>query len=213
MEGSTELKVIKAKAVSATPENFKAFGQVTSPSPDGTLFSSDDAQLSLHAGIPRFYIMELKGRSLNFSTITHHANVTQCLGSIGGHTWYIGVARPSIVEGNEPGIDKAEDSQTHLEMKIVSPTHELDVPYSHGKNIIQSKIGHYYVPPAPEVVHVFRVEGPQFVKLNVGTWHAGPLFTDPSMNFYNLELSDTNEVDHTTHNFRTSNGVRFVIED
>ncbi|GLJ49838.1 hypothetical protein SUGI_1059010 [Cryptomeria japonica] len=53
MEGSTELKVIKAKAVSATPENFKAFGQVTGPSPDGTLFSSDDAQLSLHAGIPR----------------------------------------------------------------------------------------------------------------------------------------------------------------
>lgn len=193
MEGSTELKVIKAKAVSATPENFKEYGQVIGPSPDGTLFSPADAQLSLYAGIPRFYIMELKGRSLNFSTITHHASVTQCLGSIGGHTWYIGVARPSIVKGNAPGINKAEDSCR--------------------KNIIQSKIGHYYVPPAPEDVHVFRIEGPQFVKLNVGTWHAGPLFTDPSMNFYNLELSDTNEVDHTTHNFRTSNSARFVIED
>jgi len=35
------------------------------------------------------------------------------------------------------------------------------------------------------------------------TWHAGPLFKGtPHMDFYNLELSDTNVVDHNTHDFR-----------
>jgi hypothetical protein len=29
-----------------------------------------------------------------------------------------------------------------------------------------------------------------------GTWHAGPFFEDDEINFINLELSDTNEVDH-----------------
>ncbi|XP_024517675.1 uncharacterized protein LOC9657510 [Selaginella moellendorffii] len=47
-------------------------------------------------------------------------------------------------------------------------------------------------------------------KLNEGTWHAGPLFGDrDSMVFYNLELSDTNVVDHTTHVFEDD----VLIED
>ena len=36
-----------------------------------------------------------------------------------------------------------------------------------------------------------------FIKMHTGTWHAGPLFTSPShIDFYNLELSDTNVTDH-----------------
>lgn len=115
----------------------------------------------------RFYIMHLEDRALKFSTITHHANVTQCLGSIGGNVWYLGVAKPSIVD--PPNIKGTM-----------------------GANIIQSHCGHFYVPPSVEEVQAFRISGPKFLKLNHGTWHAGPLFTEKTMDFYNLELSNTN---------------------
>lgn len=111
--------------------------------------------------------MQLKNRPLNFSTITHHASVTQCLGSVGGHVWYVGIAKPSIVDG----IEKDKDDT--------------------GRNILQSPCGHFYVPPAVEDVRVFRVASTKFLKLNRGTWHAGPLFKDQTMAFYNLELSNT----------------------
>lgn len=102
--------------------------------------------------------MRLKDRSFGFSKITHHANVTQCLGSIGGHVWYLGVAKPSLIEDDK----------------------------------VESGSGHLYTPPTVEEVRVFRVSGPKFLKLNRGTWHVGPLFRDSSMDFYNLELSNTN---------------------
>ncbi|XP_060184172.1 uncharacterized protein LOC132613900 [Lycium barbarum] len=183
MESNTT--VVKLKPIEATPESFKEFGQVIQASPDGEKFGPSDAQLDLSRGIPRFYIMQLKDRSLRFSNITHHANVTQCLGSIGGNVWYLGVAKPSIVD----------------------PT---DVK---GSDIVQSHCGHFYVPPAVDEVQAFRISGPKFIKLNHGTWHAGPLFTDDKMDFYNLELNNTNVVDHTTHDFIKKNGVVFVLHD
>jgi hypothetical protein len=111
----------------------------------------------------------LESRPLEFSTITHHASVTQCLGSIGGQDWYLGVARPSIVDGapEQSGGDG-------------------------GKDPVQSRAGHHYLPPDPAEVRVFRVSGPKFLKLHAGTWHAGPLFKADAVDFYNLELSDTN---------------------
>lgn len=109
--------------------------------------------------------MRLEDRPLKFSTITHHASVTQCLGSIGGHVWYLGVAKPSIVDSNEARSDAV---------------------------VARSHCGHFYVPPAVEDVRVFRISGPKFLKLNRGTWHAGPLFKADNMDFYNLELSNTN---------------------
>jgi hypothetical protein len=36
--------------------------------------------------------------------------------------------------------------------------------------------------------------------LHKGSWHAGPLFTDAQQSFFNLELTDTNQVDHHTCN-------------
>ena len=110
--------------------------------------------------------MRLEGRTFGFSTITHHANVTQCLGSIGGHVWYLGVAKPSLIED-------ADRERV-------------------GDNVESGSDGHLYAPPTVEEVRVFRFSGPKFVKLNRGTWHAGPLFSDSSMDFYNLELSNTN---------------------
>lgn len=94
--------------------------------------------------------MRLRDRTLSFDRITHHANTTQCLGSVNGKTWYLGVIPSTIVD---------EDN---------------------------------YLPPAVEDARVFKVEGPRFLKLHRGTWHAGPLFTEPYMDFYNLELSNTN---------------------
>lgn len=111
--------------------------------------------------------MHIEDRPLKFSTITHHASVTQCLGSIRGHTWYLGVAKPSIVDPNET------EGKT-------------------GADVVKSNSGHLYVPPAVEDVRCFRISGPKFVKLNRGTWHAGPLFLEKKMDFYNLELSNTN---------------------
>ncbi|KAJ4767048.1 ureidoglycolate hydrolase [Rhynchospora pubera] len=181
---------VKLKAIEATPESFAPFGQVISSSPDGDEFGLHDAQLDLSRGIPRFYIMRLEDRKLKFSTITHHASVTQCLGSIGGGDWYLGVSKGSILE------DETE-SGTPQGCKTVK----------------KSACGHYYSPPKPDDVCVFRISGPKFLKLNKGTWHAGPLFQTKAMDFYNLELSNTNVVDHTTHNFRKDDGVIFIIED
>ncbi|KAG9160189.1 hypothetical protein Leryth_023213 [Lithospermum erythrorhizon] len=135
-----------------------------------------------------FYIMHIEDRPLDFSTITHHASVTQCLGSIGGHVWYLGVAKPSIVD-------------------------PVDTKGTMGADVVESHCGHFYVPPAVEDVRVFRISGSKFVKLNHGTWHAGPLFKPHAMDFYNLELTNTNVVDHTTHNFTKKNNVLFVIDE
>jgi hypothetical protein len=43
-----------------------------------------------------------------------------------------------------------------------------------------------------------------FIKMHTGTWHAGPLFTSPAhIDFYNLELSETNVTDHNNAFFDT----------
>ncbi|KAK7343832.1 hypothetical protein VNO77_12885 [Canavalia gladiata] len=184
-----EPKVVTLKPIEATPSTFKDYGQVVEASPDGQEFGPHDAQLDLSRGIPRFYIMHLENRPLKFSSITHHASVTQCLGSIGGHVWYLGVAKPSIVDSNEIKDDKGK------------------------RRIVQSRCGHSYVPPDIEDVLVFKVAGSKFLKLNHGTWHAGPLFKADTMDFYNLELSNTNTIDHTTHNFKKDNGAVFFIDE
>ena len=65
--------------------------------------------------------------------------------------------------------------------------------------------------PALEEIVAFRIPGNCFIKLEVGTWHAGPYFDHAFVDFYNLELSDTNIIDHFTHNFLTSNQLEFEI--
>jgi ureidoglycolate hydrolase len=57
----------------------------------------------------------------------------------------------------------------------------------------------------------FKIPGNCFIKLNVGTWHAGPYFNHDVVDFYNLELSDTNITDHFTHNFLNSQKIEFQI--
>ena len=67
--------------------------------------------------------------------------------------------------------------------------------------------------PEPDEIQAFHIPGNCFIKLEVGTWHAGPYFTHDLVNFYNLELSDTNVVDHQTCNLAQDFGVEFEIKE
>mgnify|MGYP001820430319 CR=1 FL=1 len=58
---------------------------------------------------------------------------------------------------------------------------------------------------------VFQIPPHCFIKLEAGTWHAGPHFDQASMDFYNLELSDTNITDHQTCDLRQTFGLTFNI--
>ncbi|MEM8602265.1 MAG: ureidoglycolate lyase [Cyanobacteria bacterium P01_H01_bin.121] len=72
-------------------------------------------------------------------------------------------------------------------------------------------------PPSPgsapnlDQLMAFKIPGTCFVKLHVGTWHAGPYFDEPFIDFYNLELSDTNITDHETYAIATSVGITYEI--
>jgi ureidoglycolate hydrolase len=151
-------------AIPVTPENFQPFGQVIFAREDGNLFGRHDAQLHLDQGIPRFYIMRLPHRGRSFHKITRHQRCTQCLGSLEGKEWLLGVAPPSAA----------------------------DVPDW-------------------QAITVFQIPGNCFIKLEVGTWHAGPYFDATCVDFYNLELSDTNITDHDTCNLMERYGVEFEI--
>ena len=62
---------------------------------------------------------------------------------------------------------------------------------------------------------MFRVPPGHFLKMHAGCWHAGPLF-EPHvefMDFYNLELADTNVVDHNTHVFSEVDDIVYEVMD
>jgi ureidoglycolate hydrolase len=157
-----EIKQLYTRKI--TPENFRQYGQVIYPSPDGKSYDGDDAQLTLQNGIPRFYIMRLQQRGRKFHQITRHRKCTQCLGSLAGKEWSIAVAPPT--ETDKPMVEK---------------------------------------------ITAFRIPGNCFIKLEVGTWHAGPYFDAEFVDFYNLELSDTNVNDHHTCNLLSSYNVEIEI--
>ena len=154
-------KILRAMPRFATPESIADYGTLIEPSEDGTPFGPGDAELDLADGTPRLYIMRLRHRPLVIRDITRHSKVTQCLASMKGEEWFIGLAEPGDA-------------------------------------------------PEPEEIKVFRMGGDVALALHVGTWHAGPFFTAPSVDFLNLELSDTNETDHETCNIETEHGA--VIE-
>lgn len=71
-------------------------------------------------------------------------------------------------------------------------------------------------PPSPQLdveqITAFQIPGDRFIKLEVGTWHAGPLFQrQPFIDFYNLELSDTNITDHTSLDLIKAFNMKFFI--
>ena len=158
------VSTIAIAAQPITSQGFAPFGQVIFPSKDGKRFDDSDAQLALDQGTPRLYIMQLSNRGRQFHRITRHRRCTQCLGSLEGETWLLGVAPP----GPEEAPDRA-------------------------------------------AIQVFQIPGNCFVMLHIGTWHAGPYFDAAAVSFYNLELSDTNEVDHETYDLRQQAKVEYII--
>ena len=60
-------------------------------------------------------------------------------------------------------------------------------------------------------IAAFRIRGNCLIKLEVGTWHAGPYFEPEFVDFYNLELSDTNINDHDTYNFGQQHNLELEI--
>ena len=146
----------KLAPIPLTRENFAPYGEAILPAPDGAPLPGHEAEgLDLSRGTPRFYVMRLDGRGLEFRAITRHRRVTQCLAATRGQDWYLGVAPPK-------GLDDPDAK------------------------------------PALADIVAFKVPGGIAIKLHAGTWHAGPFFQAPAMDFFNLELADTNEVDHHT---------------
>ncbi len=65
--------------------------------------------------------------------------------------------------------------------------------------------------PALDAIRGFLIPGGVAVLLHRGTWHAGPYFHDATMAFFNLELTDTNEVDHQSCDLSARYGVTFRL--
>lgn len=65
--------------------------------------------------------------------------------------------------------------------------------------------------PNLEEMSAFHIPGNCFIKLNEGTWHAGPYFTHDVVNFYNLELSNTNLVDFYAYDFLKHHQLEFEM--
>lgn len=68
------------------------------------------------------------------------------------------------------------------------------------------------IEPDLEQIQAFTIPGDCFIKLHVGTWHAGPYFQEYDfVDFYNLELTNTNIIDHQTCNLLAKFNLEFEI--
>ncbi|MBU8536784.1 ureidoglycolate lyase [Falsiroseomonas tokyonensis] len=66
-------------------------------------------------------------------------------------------------------------------------------------------------PLTADAIACFRIPGGTALALHRGTWHAGPFFNATQQDFFNLELSDTNETDHDTVRIDETFGVALAI--
>jgi hypothetical protein len=61
-------------------------------------------------------------------------------------------------------------------------------------------------------IQAFRVAGDCFIKLELGTWHAGPYFDgEEFIDCYNLELAGTNITNHETIDLFQTHNLEFQI--
>jgi ureidoglycolate lyase len=65
--------------------------------------------------------------------------------------------------------------------------------------------------PDVDDVRAFSVPGDVAVLMKRGCWHSGPHFDAPEMSFVNLELADTNQVDHATYRIGHELGLEFEL--
>jgi ureidoglycolate lyase len=78
----------------------------------------------------------------------------------------------------------------------VAPPHDVDVPDAH---------------PALDDITAFHIPGDVAVLLHRGTWHSGPFFDGEQVPFFDLELADTNQVDHHTYRLDRELGLRCEV--
>ncbi|GAB4380094.1 MAG: hypothetical protein Kow00121_35620 [Elainellaceae cyanobacterium] len=161
--------IVELAISSVTYELFQPYGTLIEVAESGKPFGSNEAQLELSQGIPRFYIMNLNWRSLTFHKITRHLQVTQCLAAVGGKPWLFAVAPPE-----------------HLDNPAAQPN--------------------------PSEIRAFSIPGDCAIHLHCGTWHAGPFFFEPQASFFNLELADTNQVDHHTCDLEQAYGLKMRLK-
>ena len=68
------------------------------------------------------------------------------------------------------------------------------------------------IEPDIEDIRAFAIPGDVAIMLHKGTWHAGPLFAEGTKeSFFNLELSDTNKVDHQTCDLSARYGLALKL--
>jgi ureidoglycolate lyase len=63
--------------------------------------------------------------------------------------------------------------------------------------------------PDPTQIRAFHVPGNVAIKLHRSCWHAGPFFEAAQVDFFNLELSDTNQTDHFSCRLDQDYGLAF----
>jgi len=112
----TILAVTELPAQALEPKEFAPFGEIIYPRAAGSQFDSNpydpetsgkEPKLILTNGTPRLWIMDLKKNGLAFSKMARHRRVSQCLGSMQGNEWFIGVAPPSdLADGTQPEIGR-----------------------------------------------------------------------------------------------------------
>jgi ureidoglycolate hydrolase len=112
----TTLVVTKLPAQRLEPKAFAPYGEIIYPRAAGGQFdnnpydpetSGEEPKLILTNGTPRLWIMDLKKNGLAFSKMARHRRVSQCLGSMQGKDWFIGVAPANeLANGTRPEIGR-----------------------------------------------------------------------------------------------------------
>jgi ureidoglycolate hydrolase len=118
----TTLTVTKLSAQTLEPKVFAPYGEIIYPRGAGGQFddnpydpetSVEEPKLTLANGTPRLWMMNLKKNGLAFSSMARHRRVSQCLGSMHGKEWFIGVAPPNaLADGTRPEITQVAAFRT-----------------------------------------------------------------------------------------------------
>jgi ureidoglycolate hydrolase len=105
-------------AIELTDETFAPCGQIIWPRRAGGQFDdnpydpekgANEARLTLNKGVPRLWLMQLGGPRLVFSSLARHRRVSQCLGAMHGHDWFIGVSPPGDpADGARPDMSRLQ---------------------------------------------------------------------------------------------------------
>ena len=97
---------IKLPAQNLEPKAFAPYGEIIRSHASSVETVAEDPKLTLN-GTPRLWIMDLKKRELVFAAMARHRRVTQCLGSMLGKEWFIGVSPPNdLADGTKPELDR-----------------------------------------------------------------------------------------------------------